>query len=276
MKAQISKDLWSEYESAGTGQVVLLLHAFPLCGAMWQPQKSALQKDYRVVVPDLRGFGGSSPFSAAPSLDQMADDVVNLLDALKITNSVVLGGLSMGGYIALAVARKYPSRLRGLILADTRAEADDDNAKAGRDKMIAFARTHSSRDVIDQLLPKMLSAKTLAERPSVAQEVARLASAQTSQSIIDALNVLRDRPDAKPYLARIRVPTLVLVGSEDVLTPPASAEALAASIPEARLEVIPGAGHLSNLEQPDLFNASLLSFLGSLSDAAAKQAKDIK
>jgi 3-oxoadipate enol-lactonase len=267
MKAQIGATTSIEYDDAGKGPVIILLHGFPLCKSMWRPQALALQNDYRVLVPDLRGFGGSSPFDEAPSLDQMADDVAGLLAALKINEPVVVGGLSMGGYIALAVARKYPKILRAVILADTRAEADDAKAKASRDSMIGFAQTHEARDVIEQMLPKLLTEKSRTENPDLVEEIRQMASAQTTAGIIGALKVLRDRPDARPVLSTIRVPTLVLVGAEDTLTPPAMAETLATGITNANLVTIPAAGHMSNLEQPDLFNAALAEFLRSLSNA---------
>jgi 3-oxoadipate enol-lactonase len=268
MKAQIAPSTWLEYDDAGQGPVVVLLHGFPFCKTMWRPQMLALQQAFRVIVPDLRGFGGSSPFDQSPSLEQMADDVARLLSAIQIADRVVLGGLSMGGYVALAVARKYPAVLRALILADTRAEADDAQAKANRNTMIEFAQTHDARDVIDQMLPKLLSEKTRAERPEVVEKVRGMAATQASNAIIAALKVLRDRPDARPSLANIRVPTLVLVGSEDALTPPALADALATGIGGAQLVKIAGAGHLSNLEQPEAFNAAVEAFLRSPAVAA--------
>lgn len=263
MRAQISATAWVEYEDVGSGQPVILLHAFPLSRSMWRPQMAALQDEYRVIIPDLRGFGGSCPFDEAPSVEQMADDVAELLDALNVKGPVTLGGLSMGGYIALAFVRRHAARLGALILADTRAEADSAEGKAGRDKMIEFARTHSAKEVIDQLLPKLVSAETSSQRSEVVEEVRRIASAQTSSGIVGALRVLRDRPDASASLGNVRVPTLVLVGSEDTLTPPAAAETLAAGIAGAQLVKISGAGHLSNLEQPELFSAAVRSFLQS-------------
>lgn len=264
MKAQIAADAWLTYLDAGQGPVVVLLHGFPLCSAMWRPQMRALQDNYRVIIPDLRGFGGSSPFGASPSLEQMADDVAGLLAALKINEPVVLGGLSMGGYVALAVARKYPNRLRALVLADTRAEPDDAQGKANRDAMIAFAQANDARAVIDKMLPKLLAEHTLAARPDVVQEIRDMASAQSIEGIVGALKVLRDRPDARPGLAHIRVPALVLVGSDDALTPPAMAETLAAGIANAQLVTIPNAGHMSNLEEPAAFNTAAAAFLRQL------------
>jgi pimeloyl-ACP methyl ester carboxylesterase len=266
MQQQLATSVTVAYDDVGGGLPVVLLHAFPLARAMWRPQVEALRNDYRLIVPDLRGFGGTSGFSETvpPSIEQMADDVAALLAALRLTEPVVLGGLSMGGYVALAFARKHPGWLRGLVLADTRAEPDTAEGKANRDKMIAFARNHSAADVIDQLLPKLLSETTRSQRPEVVAEVRQLAAAQTPTGIIGALEAMRDRPDATAWLGQIDVATLVLVGADDTLTPPSLAETLAARIQGARLEIIPGAGHLSNLEQPDAFNQAVRAFLRTL------------
>ena len=194
----------------------------------------------------------------------MADDVAELLDGLGVRGPVVLGGLSMGGYVALAFARRHPGRLRALVLADTKAEPDDAQARAGREQMIALARDNTARAVIDRMLPRLVGEETAELRTDVVEEVRAIAAAQRSAGIIGALEALRDRPDATPGLAHVKVPTLVVVGSQDVLTPPAYAEVLADEIPDAMLVEIPGAGHLSNLEQPELFNAALRAFLQEL------------
>jgi len=234
---------------------VVLLHAFPLSSAMWQPQVDALGNEYRIITPDLPGFG-SSPVRTA-SIAQMADDV-----AAQIHEPVVLGGLSMGGYVALAYARKYP--LKGLILADTKAEADVATGKANRDKMIAFAESHTAREVIDSMMPKM------ATTPAAVEQVRALASKQSPAGIVHAVRAMRDRPDSSDVLPMIRVPTLVIVGSDDQLTPLPVAQSLAGRITGARLEVIPGAGHISNLENPAAFTEALHRFLRSLSQDVAR------
>jgi pimeloyl-ACP methyl ester carboxylesterase len=228
---------------------------------MWAPQLDALQDSYRVIAPDLRGFGGSAAFTETPSLDRMADDVAELLDELKIRERVVLGGLSMGGYTALAFARRHADRLRGLILADTKAEADDAEGKANRDRLIAFAGQHTARDVLDQMLAKLVGPATMTQRPEVVESLRQIAANQTSAGIIGALQAMRDRPDSGPSLAAIAVPTLVIVGEQDILTPPSLAESLAARIRGAKLVRIAGAGHLSNMENPAEFNAAVRTFL---------------
>jgi pimeloyl-ACP methyl ester carboxylesterase len=264
MDQQIASDFRMAYDDAGQGAAVVLLHAFPLERGMWRPQSAALPGGCRLLTPDLRGFGGSGGWTGPPSVEQMADDVAGLLDALAVREPVVLGGLSMGGYVALAFARRHPQRLRGLILADTRAEADNDEARANRDRLIAFAETHPARDVLEQMLPRLVSDGTRQHRSEVIEEVRRLASAQSPAGISGALRAMRDRPDSRPFLGRIRVPTLVLVGSEDVLTPPTMAQTLVEGIAGARLATLPGAGHLSNLEQPAAFNAALGEFVVGL------------
>jgi 3-oxoadipate enol-lactonase len=249
--------------SANSGdRALVLLHAFPLSATMWKPQVDGLE--CRLILPDLRGFEGTSPFRDAPSIDQMADDTAELLNGLAISEPVVLGGLSMGGYVALAFARRHPERLAGLILADTRAEADTPEAKANRETAIAFAKTHTPAEVIEGMIPRLLSPRTLEQRPEVRAEVIEIASRQSSDAIVAALQALRDRPDASPGLANIKVPTLVIVGEDDVLTPPAVAQSLAQRIARATLVTIPGAGHLSNMEQPDKFNDAVRAFLKDL------------
>jgi pimeloyl-ACP methyl ester carboxylesterase len=251
------------YDDVGSGPAVVLLHAFPLSRAMWRRQVDALQDAYRVIAPDLRGFGDSSGFPGTPTVDQLADDVAAVLAEVGVDRAVI-GGLSMGGYVALAFARRHPDRLRGLVLADTRAEPDDAAARANRDRMIAQASEGTGASVIEGMLPRLLGPATPAQRPEVVEEVRQLGAAQVSAGIVGALRALRDRPDARPGLGAIGVPTLVLVGRDDALTPVALSESLAAAIRGARLVVIEGAGHLSNLEQPSAFNAALRTFLDAL------------
>ena len=252
------------YDRVGRGPAVVLLHAFPLARAMWRPQVEALQGDYRVIAPDLRGFGGSRGFTAAPSVETLADDAAALLDELKVPGPVVLGGLSMGGYVALAFARRHPARLRGLVLADTKADPDDAEGRANRDRLIAFAAEHTGREVLEQLLPRLVAAATRDHHPEVVDALRHIAVDQTPAAIIGALRAMRDRPDSTPLLPSIAVPTLVVVGENDALTPPTVAAAMAARIPGARLVRIAGAGHLSNLERPTEFNAALRAFLAEL------------
>ena len=241
------------FSESGSGLPVVLLHAFPFDRTMWMPQ--AALENVRLLLPDLPGFGGSPV--ADSTVDTMADAIANWLDELKVVEQIVLGGCSMGGYVALAFARRYPARLRGLLLADTKAEPDDDAGKANRNKMIAAAATLTAASVIDGMIPKALSEVTRATRPAVVAEVRRIGAAQPVAGIVAAPKMMRDRPDARPSLAAIRVPTLIVVGEHDAITTPSAAQAMAVAIPGSRLAILPTAGHLSNLEVPEAFNAAV-------------------
>jgi pimeloyl-ACP methyl ester carboxylesterase len=257
MKTFVTEDGVTTYDEAGAGDdVLVLLHAFPLDHRLWRRQAEAPPRGWRLLLPDLPGFGGSRVFDKPPSVDEMADRAAALLDHLKVPRAVI-GGCSMGGYGALAFARRHADRLRGLILCDTRAEADSPEAKATRDKTIAFVRDNPVSALVEQMLPKLLGETTRRERPEVSAEVTRIGSEQKPEAIIAALEALRDRPDATPALSAIAVPTAVLVGAEDQLTPPAVNRALADRIKGATFAQIDGAGHLSCLEQPEAFNKAL-------------------
>lgn len=251
------------YADAGSGPVLVLVHAFPLDAGMWAPQVGALSDRYRVIAPDLPGFGGSA-VSAGLTVDSAADVVAELLDHLGVNERVTVGGVSMGGYIALAFARLYPQRVRALILADTKPDPDDDPARAARDQLIHLATDRGPAAVIDQLLPRMLAPDTVNGRPDVVKLVRELAGRQKAEGVVASIKALRDRPDARPGLPHISFPTLVLVGEQDAITPPEKARELASGIPNARLVTVPAAGHLSNLENPAVFNTAVREFLDTL------------
>ena len=251
------------YDEAGVGGVPLvLLHAFPLDRGMWQPQLAALADVTRVVALDLPGFGESSP-AGAFTIDGVADAVAAFLAARGIPKAVVCG-LSMGGYVALAVARRQPNVLAALILADTRAGVDDRIAKANRTKSIALTEEKGSAALFESMLPKVLSEQTHATKPEVVDRLKSIAAKQPAASVVAALAALRDRPDANPGLKAVAVPTLVLVGEYDAVTPPLAAANLSAQIRRSTLVHIPGAGHLSNVENPDAFNAAVGGFIAGL------------
>ncbi|MDB4933999.1 MAG: alpha/beta hydrolase fold protein [Labilithrix sp.] len=244
----------------GQGTPVVLLHGFPFAAESWRADAEALAPRMRVVAPSMRGFGASDTSRLdALSIDTMAEDVEAVLDALGIAEPVVLGGLSMGGYVALAFARRAPGRLRALVLADTRAEPDSDEARANRDKAIARVERGDLAGFVGDLVPGLVSPVTRAERLDVVEELRRMAMSAAPASVIAALRALRDRPDARPGLAAIAVPALVVVGEDDTLTPPAVARSMAAAIGGGGtpVRVIPRAGHMSNLEQPDAFREAL-------------------
>lgn len=240
--------------------VLVLLHGFPLDHEMWRPQIVKFVPQCRVIAPDLPGFGCAEPPTIPFSMDSIADSIVQMLESSGISKKVVLCGLSMGGYIALAIARRHPGRLQGLILADTRAEPDDETGKENRNRMIELVSKSGPEAIIDMMLPKLLGATTQQGQPGLRASVRAMAARQSAEGISAALVAMRDRPDARPALAEIRVPTLVIVGEEDANTPVSMASALAKSIQGASLEVIPRAGHLSNLENSAAFNSAVERF----------------
>jgi 3-oxoadipate enol-lactonase len=237
----------------GRGEPVVLLHAFPLDGSMWDAERTELAKSHRVIVPDLSGFGRSDAASPPQSLDQHAEDVVRIMDSLGIARAAV-AGLSMGGYIAFALARRHPMRLSRLILADTRAAPDSPEGRRARDENIALVQREGVAALVERLLPKLLSERA---SPPVVTRVRALGGRQSAAALTSALAAMRDRPDSTPLLTSIAVPTLVIVGEADAISPPAEARAMAASLPAGDVAVIDGAGHLANLESPAAFMAAL-------------------
>lgn len=249
--------------SGDEDRALLLLHAFPLSSAMWEPQFDALD-GWRLVAPDLRGFrapdGPPVESPGMPTMEELAMDVEHVLDALGM-GAAVVGGCSMGGYVAFSLLRQAPARIRGLILADTRAAADSDEAKAGRRKMQELAMNGGPAAVADDMLPKLIGEATRRERPEVGRHVRALIEANDAAAISGALGAMMGRQDSRPLLSSITCPTLILVGAEDALTPLAASEEMHHGIRGSRLEVVPRAGHLSNLENPAAFNAALTRFL---------------
>lgn len=252
---------------SGDGLPVVFLHAFPLTARMWSPQLAGLPAGWRGVAPDLRGFGRSAR-GATPArhVGDHAADVLALIDALD-AGPAVLAGLSMGGYIAFECWRRRPSAIRGLVLADTRAEADSDEARARRVTMQGLAEREGTGAVIDAMLPGLLGATTRTDDPHVAVRVRAWAMETEATGVIDALEVLRTRPDSRPTLASITCPTLVIVGDEDTLTPPDLSRVIADGIAGASLVTIAHAGHLANVEQPEAFTAALARWLHTLPPA---------
>lgn len=250
-------------EVTGTGPAVLLLHAFPLGLVMWDEQADALRASHQVVRFDGRGFGGSPPGDSLLTMERIADDGVGVLDRLGIASAVVVG-LSMGGYAALALVRRHPDRIRALVLADTRAGADSPEAKATRAAQAEKVRREGAAAIADAVLPKLLGATSHKERPDLVARVRRIIESNAPRGIADALAGLAARADSTPTLREIRVPTLVVVGEEDTITPPPEAEALQHGIAGSRLAVIPRAGHLANMENAAEFNHHVGSFLAGL------------
>jgi len=250
------------YDDVGAGEPVVFLHGFPHNRTLWAPQTGALVDRSRCIAPDLRGFGGSSvapPFS----IDQYADDVVALLDALRIERAVV-AGLSMGGYVAFALWRRHRARVRALILADTRPGPDSDEARQKRRELIALARAKGSSAVAESMIPGMVGKSTREKNAGLVDAMYQMMQNAPVDGVVGALEAMIARPDSAPTLPTIDVPTLVVVGEEDALTPVSEARAMHAAIPSSRLEVLAGAGHVSNFERPAAFNHVVSEFLGML------------
>lgn len=242
---------------SGAGWPVVLLHAFPLSAEMWRPQLEAVPAGWRFMAPDLRGFGQGPAAIGPVSMDDYAADVGALLDTLSIDKAAI-GGLSMGGYVTFAMFRNDPSRFTAMILADTRAQADAAPARAARAQMRGLLAEKGPAAVAAQMLPKLLSPDAPLD---VVNAVRATIESAGAAGIDAAIGALMDRPDSTPDLARIQVPTLVVVGEADAITPVAEAEVMQRQIARTRLTIIPGAGHLANLEQPAAFSRALADFL---------------
>jgi pimeloyl-ACP methyl ester carboxylesterase len=251
-----------DYRDEGAGVPVIFIHAFPLNQRMWDDQVSRLRDHFRAISLDLRGFGGTDAPHGPYSIDEMAADVRGLMTALEIDRAVLVG-LSMGGYIALAFFRNHPEAVRGLVLADTRAGADTQEARERRLSSAMKAEREGSRAIGEDMIPLLLGQTTIETRPSVVEKVRTMIEGNSPQGIAGAQRAMAERRDSSNMLSVIDVPVLIVVGSEDTLTPVAKAERMQNGIRGALLRIIDDAGHLSNLEQPEEFNAALIDFIAS-------------
>ena len=252
-------------DSSAAKSTLVLVHAFPLCADQWLPQLARTPPGWRIVAPDLRGFRSAEssvaePVPAAMTIDRYAADVLALMDHLEIHKAVV-GGLSMGGYVAFGMVRQARSRVTGLVLANTRASADSPDARGNRDRMIEMARRDGPEAIARAMLPKLLGETTWREQPDLAHAIGQMVRANTGEAIAAALAALRDRPDSTPLLSSIDCPTLIIAGEEDALIPRADADTMHTGIKGARLVMLPRVGHLGNLEDPPGFNDALTKFL---------------
>jgi len=241
---------------------VVFLHAFPMNRRMWRPQVEALaDSGVPCIALDYPGFGEVPPWPFPPTIDDYGRYVLDHLEALQIPQAVFVG-LSMGGYVALALYRQAPDRFRGLVLADTRATADTEAARERRFRLIeATRRARSVEPLVEAHIDKFFTPRTRAERPAVVQEAERLMRMASPTGAIQALWAMADRPDSTDLLARMDFPVLLIVGAEDPLTPPTEAQAMAERIPRADLVVVPEAAHLANMERPEVFNEALRKYL---------------
>lgn len=250
------------YNDQGSGLPIIFLHAFPLNRTMWTEQEKAFSSQFRVVTIDLRGHGESDAPLWRYTLDQAADDVIGLLDHLSIREAVFVG-LSMGGYILFALYQKYADRVKGLVLADTRAQADMAEGKEARFQMAQTAYQKGPSAIADIMIPKLLSPTTVQAKPGLARHVRAMIEGNQISGIAGDLMAMAERPDSVTLLKHITCPTQIIVGELDLPTPPSDAKLMADLIPNARLAIIPAAAHLSNLEKPDTFNNTVREFVGN-------------
>lgn len=245
------------YADVGSGPPLLLVHAFPLSGAMWRHQVDFFQGRHRLIVPDLRGFGGSDAPPGPYLMDELADDLAALLDQLGVAQATVCG-LSMGGYITFALLRRHQERISALILADTKAGADGVEAQAAREVNARLAEEQGPAALAEKLIPGLVAPRAPA---ALRDELRALIVANSADGIAGALRGMARRPDSFETLRQVRVPALFIVGEEDALTPAAEATAMHMATPGSSVAIIPGAGHLSAIEQPAAFNAAVGMFL---------------
>lgn len=255
----LSGGLEVAYDEAGSGVPLLFIHGWPHNRTLWAGQMSGLPTQARCIAPDLRGFGGTTarePYS----IDQYADDLTLLMDARGVERAVVCG-LSMGGYVALAMLRRHRHRLRGLILTSTRATADMPEAREKRGRLIEFVEAHGVSALASRQLRAMVGATTFEHRPAVREALRELMAAAPQAGVIGGLRAMAQRPDATDLLPTIDFPTLVVGGAEDSFTPPEELRAMAAMIPRSRLELLAGGGHVCAYERPGAFNHVVAEFL---------------
>lgn len=248
------------YVERGEGDPVVLLHAFPLNGGMWEPQAEALAAAHRVIVPDYPGFGRSPHPPAQPDVGYYAGCVRELLDHLELER-VILGGISMGGYVAFECLKRFPERVSALVLANTRAEADSEEMKENRTETAHRVAGEGVGVLIELQMGRLLAPQTIENKKEVVERVRSLILEGTPDGAVGALGALRDRPDSTALLPQIQVPTLLIGGEEDAISSPEVMAAMAEKIPDSRHVILPEAAHLSNLEAPEEFNAAAKEFL---------------
>lgn len=269
MKTAKLRGIEMAYDDVGAGPSVVLLHGYPFNRGLWREQAEVLSDSgYRVITPDLRGLGetllpAGEQAAAATTMDEMARDVAALLEQLEIQRAVV-GGLSMGGYVTLSFYRRFPLHVRALVLADTRPQADTDEARSSREEQAETILRDGMEAIADGFLQKALAPATLAGRADVVARVREMITGTNPQGAAAALRGMAARVDQTDFLPRILAPTLIIVGREDKLTPPQDAELMRREIRGSHLEIINDAAHISNVEQPAPFNRALADFLRKL------------
>lgn len=258
------RDYEMEYEDKGNGIPLIFIHGYPLNKTMWEAQLQALSTVARVITPDLRGHGGSEPVQGTYTMRSMAKDIKELIENLNIEQPVVLCGLSMGGYICFEFMRNYSNMVKGMILAATRATADSIEVKVNREEAVAIALEKGPLAIANMMLPKMLATATYAQKPVLVERVRNIMVNTSTQAIVGDLRGMLNREDSTPLLKEIDIPVLILHGAEDQIIPKSEVDLMENGIKNVKLQIIPAAGHLLNIEQPDLFNKAVRNFIQAL------------
>jgi pimeloyl-ACP methyl ester carboxylesterase len=263
MKLTIN-DITMAFDDLGEGPALLLIHGFPLNRQMWQPQLLPLAgAGYRVIAPDLRGFGASDAPAGGYSIDGFADDLVALLDALEIEQAVV-GGMSMGGYILMNLLERHPGRVRAACFITTKSSADDEAGRARRSALAAEAERLGANPIIKIFAELLFAPESAQARPELVARITSWMRDTNPKALAGGLLAMRDRKDYTPLLPGFKIPSLVISGAEDRAASPNAVELLTSGLPRCESRIIAHAGHMVNMEQPAEFNATLLGFLGSL------------
>jgi 3-oxoadipate enol-lactonase len=256
------------YQDQGSGHPVVLLHGFPLDSRMWQPQIEALSKSCRVIAPNLRGFGGSGlnpgDETHGVSMADYAADVAKLLDAISVTEPIILCGFSMGGYIMWQFLRQFPERVKAFVPCDTRAIADTPEAKAGRLKSADEVMKSGVESVVTAMLPKLIAESTRENQPQVVEELTAIMRSCPPEAVSAALRGMAERPDVSAELGSFAQPALVIVGADDAISSSKEMKGIADNLPNAKFVEIPNSGHMTTLENPGAVNAALSEFIASL------------
>jgi len=269
--AHCTEEFGMHYEDQGQGPAVLFVHGFPLDHTLWTHQIEALSDAYRVIAVDLRGHGQSEATPGPYSMATLADDLHGLLQALEVERAT-LAALSMGGYVLMAFWRAYPQSVRALVLTDTRAGADTPEGRQKRKETVEQVRAEGTEDVIEGMLPRLLSRTTMRDKPEVVAHTREMMARASVEGVIGALQGMAARPDSTPTLKTVSVPTLIVVGEQDVITPPDTAQAMQDAIltggrtTQVKLVQVPDVGHMVPIEAPETYNQLLRGFLGDLPD----------
>jgi pimeloyl-ACP methyl ester carboxylesterase len=256
-------EVWLNVEERGSGPPLLLVHGFPLDHTMWSEQIETLSSQFRVLAPDLRGFGHSDPVRGVLTMDQMADDLFRLLDALGVDEPITFCGLSMGGYVGWRFVARYGNRLRRLIQCDTRAVADSPEAAKTRLETAEKVRREGSAVVAQSMKEKLFAPETLREKIDTVAAMESVMLATPEETLAAALRGMAQRPDSTELLPKIALPTLLLCGEHDPISTPKEMRGMAAAIPQGKFVEIKGAGHMAPLECPAATNAAIFEFLNT-------------